>query len=84
MSSGLRRGDIGAAELGSAMAAFDLAAELVHHHLLAVADAEDRQAHLEERLRRARGAVAGDAVGPAREDHGLRGDISRRKASSTF
>ena len=44
--------DLGAAELGM-MPALDLAAELRRHGLLAVADAEDRQAGLEQLLRRA-------------------------------
>ena len=47
--------DIGAAELGG-VAALDRAAELCGHRLLAVADAEDRHAGLEHRLRRARAA----------------------------
>ena len=40
------RRDIGAAEFRRAMPAFHLAAQAMHHHLLAVADAEDRQPRL--------------------------------------
>ena len=52
-SCGRGGGDEGAAELG-VVAGFDLAAELGHHRLLAVADAEDRDAEGEDlRARRA-------------------------------
>jgi hypothetical protein len=40
-----------------------LAAELVSHHLLAVADAEDRHAAVEQPLRRARAALVGTPAG---------------------
>ena len=66
------RRDKGTAELGGAVAAFDLAAQLVHHHLLAVTDAQDRHAIVENLLRGAGRALARDAVRPAREDHGTR------------
>ena len=46
--------NIGAAEF-AVMAAFDLAAQLGAHGHLAIADAQHRHAHLEHRLRRARG-----------------------------
>ncbi|MPL73681.1 hypothetical protein SDC9_19487 [bioreactor metagenome] len=68
------RSDIGAAELGGAMAGFDEAAELLHHHLLAVADPEDRHAEGEGRFRRTRRALAGDAVRATREDDCLGGE----------
>ena len=75
------RFDIGAAEFGGAAAArdlatLDLAAQLFHHHLLAITDAKDRQAHPEQLLRRARGAFAGDTVGAARQDHGARSHLA--------
>ena len=63
--------DIGAAEFGGAMTAFHLAAQIVHHDLLAIADTKDRHAKVIDRLRRARGAFARDAVGAARKDHRL-------------
>ena len=65
--------DKGAAEFGSAVAAFDLAAEAMHHHLLAIADAEDRDAHVEDARRRHRRAFGKDRSRTAGEDHGLGG-----------
>ena len=71
--------DLGAAEL-AVVAALHAAAELGHHGLLAVADAEHRHAGLEDRLRRPRrgglghrGRAAGqdDAVGLHRLERGL-------------
>ena len=64
-------GDEGAAELG-VVAGFDPAAELGHHGLLAVADAEDGDAEGEDLRGGARAAVGGDAGGAAGEDDGLR------------
>ena len=61
---------LGAAEL-AVVAAFDAAAHLRHHGLLAVADAEHRQAGLEHPVGRARRAELGDAGRAARQDHGL-------------
>ena len=71
-NSGVSAGDLqlGAAEL-AVVAAFDAAAHLRHHGLLAVADAEHRQARLEHPVGRARRAELGDAGRAAREDHGL-------------
>jgi len=69
------RRDIGAAEFGGAMTAFDLAAQAMHHHLLAVADPQDRHAQLEDRGGRHRRAFGEDRGGPARKDHGFRGEI---------
>ena len=62
--------EIGAAEF-AVVAGLDLAAELLGHKLLAVADGQNRNARLEDRLRRARRASIRDRAGPAREDHGL-------------
>ena len=70
---GLGGGDVGAAELGG-VAGFDLAAELGHHGLLAVADAEDRDAEGEDLGRGARAAGVGDAGRAAGEDDGLRAE----------
>jgi hypothetical protein len=61
-----------AAELGRAVAAFDMAAEAMHHDLLAVADPEDRHAHLEHPFRGHRRVLPVDAGRAAREDHRLR------------
>ena len=58
---------IGAAELAM-MAAFDGAAELRRHGHLAVADAEHRNAGVEDLLRRARGACLVHGFRAARED----------------
>jgi len=55
----------------SAVTALHLAAQLLHHRLLAVADAEHRHAHLEHRLWRARRVRKRDAGGSAGEDNGL-------------
>ena len=63
--------DVAAAEF-AVMAAFDLAAELLGHRHLAVADAEHRHARVEHRLRRARRAGLHHAGGAAGEDDRLR------------
>ena len=49
-----------------------LAAELVRHHLLAIADAEDRQAAVKQDLRRPRTAFLGHAGRRSRQDNPLR------------
>ena len=67
-------GDVGAAELGG-VAGFDLAAELGHHGLLAVADAEDGDAEGEDLGRGARAAGVDDRGRAAGEDDGLRAEI---------
>jgi hypothetical protein len=57
--------DIGAAEFAG-VPAFNLAAELVHHHLLAIANAEDRKAEvidIHRRMRRVRRVNAARAAG---------------------
>ena len=51
--------DVGAAEFAG-VAAFDLAAQLVRHRHLAIADAQHRHARFEHRLRRARRALFHD------------------------
>ena len=65
----------GAAELAAALAlaaaGLDGAAQLVAHHLLAVADAKDRQAAVEHGLRRARAILLGHAGGGAGQDDAL-------------
>ena len=73
---GLGRGDVGAAELGG-VAGFDLAAELGHHRLLAVADAEHRDAEGEDFGRGAGAACVDDRGRAAGEDDGLRGGRRR-------
>ena len=60
----------GAAELAG-VAAFDLAAQLRHHGLLAIADAEHGHARVEDRLRRPRRARLMHAGRTARQDDGL-------------
>ena len=78
----LGHGQEGAAEFAAAFAVappLDRAAELVAHHLLAVADAEDRQAAVEQGLRRARAALLGHAGGRSRQDDALgREPLERR------
>jgi hypothetical protein len=67
-------GEEGAAEFAIPLALvtrLDPAAELVGHDLLAVADAEDRQAAVEQRLRRARAAFLRHAGGRTGEDDAL-------------
>jgi hypothetical protein len=54
------------------MTALDLAAELLRHGLLAVADAEQRHAGLIDRLWRQRCVFVEDGGGPAGKDHRLR------------
>ena len=55
-------GHISASELGSAVTAFNFAAQLMHHHLLTIADAQNRHAILKYTFRRTRAAFAGDAI----------------------
>ena len=50
----------------------DLATERMRDQLMAVADAEHRDAQIEHRLRGAGAAGPGHAVGAARQDHRLR------------
>ena len=77
--------EVGAAELAM-VAALDLAAELLGHGHLAVADAEHGQAALEHCLRRAGRADVGDRGRAAGEDHAFRaegresffGEVERR------
>jgi hypothetical protein len=45
-------GDIGTAKLRRSMATLHMAAEAMHHDLLAVADAKDRHAHVKHGFRR--------------------------------
>ena len=66
------------------MAALDLAAELLGHRLLAVADAEDRHAGLEDGLRRARAFALGDRGRAAGEDDGLAGFSLANAASALW
>ena len=56
------------------MAAFHLAAQAMHHDLLAVADAEDRDAHVKDACGRHRRAFGKDGGGAARKDHRLGGE----------
>ena len=53
------------------MAGADLAAQLVRHDLLAVTDAQDRQAAVEQALGRARASILGHAGGRSRQDDAL-------------
>ncbi|KFG89070.1 hypothetical protein BV98_003163 [Sphingobium herbicidovorans NBRC 16415] len=62
--------DEGAAEL-AAFAAFDIAAHLLHHRLLAIADAQDRDARVKEGLRRAWAVLPHDGRWAARQDDAL-------------
>ena len=71
----------GAAEF-AVMAAFDLAAELLRHRLLAIADAEHRHAGLIDRHRRERRVLVEHGRRPAGEDHAFRPQL--RSASSAF
>ena len=63
--------DLGAAEFAM-VAALDLAAELLRHRLLAVADAEHRHAGVIDRLGRQRRVLVEHRGRPARQDHRLR------------
>ncbi len=65
------RGHIGAAKLGGAMAAFNATTKAMHHDLLTIADAKDRHAHGERRLRRHRRPFGKDRSGPTRKDDRL-------------
>ena len=53
------------------------AAQILHHHLLAIADAQDRHAETVDGARRARAALAHHRIRPAREDHRFRGEIAQ-------
>ncbi len=70
--------DIGAAEFRGAVAPFDPPAQHLHHHLLAIADAKDRHAQIEHRLRRSWRAVVDHAGRATREDHRLRGEVAKK------
>ena len=74
--------DLGAAEF-AVMAALDRAAELLRHGLLAVADAEHRDAGVEDGLGRERRVLVEHRSRTAGEDDRLSA-ASRRKASSAF
>ena len=67
----LGHGHLGAAEFAM-MPALDLAAELMRHGLLAVADAEHRHARLEDRHRRERRARLEHRGRPAGQNDSLR------------
>ena len=79
----LGHGEEGAAEFAAALAlaaaGLDGAAELVGHDLLAVADAEDGEAAVVQRLRRARAALLGHAGGGARKDDAPGGEPVERR-----
>ena len=84
MQLAVRGRDVGAAELRRASPSLNVAAEAVHHHLLAIADAQDGHAHLEHRGRRHRGAFVKHRCRAAREDHGLWRELLQGSASVTF
>ena len=63
----------------TARAAFHLAAQLLHHHLLAIADAEHRHAELKNRIIGARAVVPCHAGRAARQDHGLRVILAEKR-----
>ena len=73
----LRHLDLGAAEF-AVMAGLDLAAELLRHGLLAVADAEHRHAGLVDRHRRERRVLVEHGGRPAGEDHPFRLHLAQR------
>ena len=52
-------------------ACLNRATEILHHHLLAIADAHDRHAQIIHGARRARGSFAHHRIWPARENHRL-------------
>ena len=59
----------GAPELCRAMARLNLAAQLMHHHLLAITDAQNRNAQIENLLRGTRRSLAGHTIRPPGKDH---------------
>ena len=71
----LGRLDVGAAEFGGAVAALDVAAQHLHHDLLAVADAQHRHAQLEDYCWRAGRSVVDDRSRTTGQDHRLRGEV---------
>ena len=71
LKTGRGRGHIGASEFSGAVTAFNLAAQAMHHDLLAVADAKDRYAKLEHRLRWHGRTFGEDRGRPPRQDHRL-------------
>ncbi len=74
----LRHLDFGAAEF-AVMAGFDLAAELLRHGLLAVADAEHRHAGLIDRRRCERRILVEHGSRAAGENHALRLHLAQRR-----
>ena len=71
--------DEGAAEFGGTVATFDLAAEAMHHDLLAVADAKQGHAECEQRLRGHWRAVGEDGSGPTGQDHRFGGEFRKER-----
>ena len=69
--------DVGAAEFRRPLAALHLAAQHLHHHLLTVADAEDRYAQIEDLLRGSRTACVDHGSRAAGEDHGAGFEVSQ-------
>ncbi len=72
--------DVGPTEFRRATAARDFAAmhfaaQLLHHHLLAIANAQNRHAIVEHALRRAGRAGSHHAVGPAGKNDGFGRDL---------
>src|SRR3546814_20509421 len=78
-------GQEGAAELAVARpvgaARHDLPAELLAHHLLAIADAEARQAAVDNRLPRARAARCGARGGRDGPEHAIGSASGRERVS---
>jgi hypothetical protein len=53
------------------MPALNLTAKLLHHHLLAITNAKDRQAHIKQTLRRTRAAFVDHAGRATGQNHGF-------------
>jgi hypothetical protein len=58
------------------MSAFNFTTKLVHHYLLAVTDAQDRQPHIEQTLRRTRRTLVQYAGWSTGQDNRFGGEIS--------
>ncbi len=75
----VRGGDVGAPELCRPVAAQDLPAQHLHHHLLAVADAQDRHAQVEHGRRRPGRGSVDHTRRTARQDHRQGSEVRKKR-----
>ena len=74
----------GAAEFCRAVAPLHAAAQHLHHHLLAIANAQDRHAQIKHRFGWPRGSFVDHTGRPAREDHSLWSKLRKEVGSDVL